>query len=898
MKFSLEVAIQSWRKKLYKQQGLEPGFIEEIEGNLRDRIDDYIANGMGEEEAFHLAESKSINDPEAVATEYFLATVSSKRTPPWRRSFDFVFLLPNYLKIAGRNFVRKKGYTAINLIGLLLGLLICALVFLYVQYETSFDNFHSKSATLYRLAQNYRSQEYTVVAFKNYSETSSEDQLKQIDAIREISGVVDACQFHIESSPLYVQSGTNRLSIDEVLRTNTPVSFFNMFDCKFLIGSDKSFASINQGVVLTETIAEKFFGKEWKTLEGLLSRELTIGTTTYSIVGVIENIPANSHFNFTMLTADERINYWGSRTYVELEKNADPLNVAASMDGSMKEINSHLASDELFNGNILQPISSIHLNSNMLYEIKASGDIRYLYVFSIIAIIILIITITNYINLSIAMNAGRGREIGIRKVMGAASKSVAFQFLIEALGMVILVTPFMLILLSLIIPVFNHFMNVSLENKYLLEPLYLGWLCILILFIGLIAGIYPAFYLSQRKIRELFQTDSIKSSLKGLSLRKILVTCQFVLLIGVLSGTYIINQQMDFINHKDIGYKKEGLLFVTISNENYKMFHDIAATVPAVKRVGAGQSLGQNPFNQLTYRIEGSEQVFDDAYDIYLDFEALKAYDLSTTVNAQLKADAPNELFIINKMAATKLSKILKIVPEQLIGKTLFMEPEYIAEDGTQGLPFVISGFFDDINLFSLRESIAPYFIHVRKNPPWTSQAIIEFETSDISTLLSGIQNAYDQVNEETPFIYQFQEDRIAELYEQEQRIANITTLLSTIALLVAVLGIIALTVFLTAAKQKDIAIRKVLGATVFEIVKLFNLEYFKLIVIALLFALPAAYYSVSLWLSGFAFKTEINFLIFIAAALVTLFITVLSVSLISYRVATNNPVESLKDDQ
>jgi len=899
MKFDLEKAIRGWKKTLKQQPGLEPGYIEEIASHLRDRIDDYLDQGKTEEEAFHLAQAKSVDNAEVLADEYFIARTNGRKTPPWKRKLSILYLMPNYLKIAVRNFSRKSVYTAINLIGLVLGILGVALAALYIQYETSFDQFHSKADQLYRVARTYRSQDYSVVSFDGYNSSSREAQLQQVSEIRNLPGVEDACHFFIFDTETFVETLDKRLAIDQILSTNTPASFLAMFDWPFLLGDASAVKKSINRAVLTRSAAEDLYGPEWASAD-ILSEIITIEDTTYLLAGVIEDIPKNSHYEFNILLHQPRIDYWGGRTYVELTTGADPTEVARAMDDNMALINTSMAQDELFAGNFLQPITSIHLNSNILYEMKPPGDVRYLYVFGLIGLVIILITIANYTNLSIAMNSGRNREIGLRKALGAARPSLVTQFLMESVVMTLIATPLVLLFLQAILPWFNTFMQVSINNLYLQDYGYFLSIVGAAIAIGLIAGMYPAFFLSSRKIKELFTKDSIRTQTRGFSTRKLLITVQLILLIGLISATYFINQQMSFIKNKDLGYRTEGILYVNVPSDDYEVFRNELIKSSAVSHVGSGSTLGTNPFNQTTYKLENTGEVFDDAYDLAMDQEAVKAYGLKTTINESPRneAGAPNVQFLINETAAEKLALGFGIELQELIGKQIILEPEYVQEDGTVGIPRTIAGFFDDINLFSLRERVKPYFLSIYRESNWRPQAIIAFESNQVSAVMDNVQAAYDKLGAVAPLSYEFQQQRIASLYEQEERIASLTIYLSLVAAVLAIVGLAALTAYLTSLKRKEVGIRKVMGATVFQIIYRFNHEYLILILIALLVSSPLAYYGISKWFTNFAYSISINPIVFILAAVLTLAFTLVAVSTIAYQAAVANPVKSLRDDQ
>ncbi len=897
-KFDLEKAIAAWKRSMRKQRGLEPGMIEEIEANLRDRIEEYTEAGKPEEEAYHLACKKAMNSPEEVANEYYKTHDEWEKTPPWKRKNTLYFLLPNYLKVALRNLSNRRFYSVLNYMGLVIGLLCCAIVALYVQYETSWDTFHEKSDRIYRLGQNFRSQGYSVMSYDGYWSAPREVQLEQINGIKEVTGIEDATHFWINGDDAFVEIDEKKMVTDNILSTNTPASFFNMFDWKFLMGSEDMLSSQMYTALLTRSEAEKYFGEQWQEAD-ILGTTIETLDSAYQIVGVLEDIPSNSHYEFNLFLHSNKVPYWGGRTYALLHKDAKAEEVFQRMDDNMQNINKRLASEELFNGTVYQPIEKVHLDSNLLYEMKPPGEIKYLYVFAIISAIILLLTITNYTNLSIALNAGRMREIGMRKVIGASKPGLVLQFLMESLILAFLAIPLVLVLLNLSIKPFNEFMGVELSNFYLEKASYFTLLVCSAIAVGLLAGIYPAFFLSNKSINSLFKVKAMQSEIKGLTIRKLIIAFQFVLLIGLTSFTYLINEQLSYIKNKDVGYNKKGIMYTRVSNENFEEFKRKLKEMPEIKRVGRANPIGRRPFNQTTYRLEGYEDIFDDANNFRMTPEAAEAFGIKTTV-PELIANSdsmPGEITLINQTLLNRFKTIYQLDEHDLIGKNIINEPEYTQEDGTIGFPHTIYGFYEDINVFSLREKVEPYFLRI--NPSFTGGLeVIQFDTEQLPEVLEKVETVYASLGEENPLWYSFMEENLEELYKKEQRVGRLTVYLSLIAFIIAVLGLIALSALLTTMKRKEIGIRKVLGASTLQIIRRFNSEYIKIILIALVLATPLTWFGISKWLENFAFKISISPDVFIGAALFTLLIALLAVSVITYQAAMGSPVKSLKEDQ
>ncbi len=897
--FHLEKAVAAWRLQLQKHQGLEPGLIEELESNLLDRIEDYLQDGLSEQEAFKKASDKALPNAEVVADEYFKATVSATKIPAWKRKFDLMFLIPNYLKVAVRNFTRKKFYTSINYLALTLGLLVSSIVFLFIEYELSHDSFHTEADNTYRISRTLRSQGYSLYSFPRYYETSPEEQLNQINAVRKVKGVAETCQFHLVEGENFIEYQNEKYVVEDILQTNTLSAYFSVFDWELFSNTGEWNEEKYYQAVLTTSEAEKLWGENWQDV-AISDQTITVDDTVYSISAIIENIPQNSHYNFNLILYKPKIEYWGARTYVVLEEGYTIPEVEANINSNIDKINNKMVGNELYGGDFLQPLTDIHLYSDLLYELKSPGDVRYLYVFGIIAIIILLLTITNYTNLAIALNANRFREIAMRKTMGAGKSNIATQFLMESILLVLLAVPVVLVLIQLFIPYFNSFMEINLQNQFIKSPVYALLLFVFAIIIGLLSGAYPAFYLSSQGVLKLFNKNNGGSRINKLSTRKILITFQFVLLISLISLTFFINKQLDFIEKRDLGYKKSGVLYVNVSVENHAEFKRQMLQSSEIYEIGSGTPLGRDPYNQTTYQLAGQEEVFDDAYTLYMEPSTILAYEINTSIGEQLiQKDTlfPENATLINEHIAQRFMSLYNLEKADLIGMEIIEEPEYTDEEGNVGFPIVIYGFFNDINVFSLREDMTPYFLHIYPRT-FNDLAIISFNPAETEKVLETTKAVYGSLNEEYPLSYSFMDENLLELYKNEKRVAQLTILLSVLAFSLALFGLIALTSLLTTLKKKEIGVRKVLGASTAQIIFRFNTEYLHLIVIALLIASPFAYYAANQWLDNFAYKISIEPWVFVASAVMAFIVAIAAVSVITYRSAIENPVKALKQDQ
>ncbi len=901
MTFDIDQAVQEWRRKLQKYKGMEPGFVEELASSLYDRYEEYLIRGESEEQAFEKAKKAVMPNPRTASLEFEKA--SSYGNLYTVSMSGFIFLLPNYFKVATRNLMRKRFYNLINFVCLAVGIGCAALAVMYINYETSYDKFIPEVDRKYRLGQSFRSQDYSVFSFNGYWGAEPEVQMKQNNGFKNVKGVEDACQFYTFGTANFVTIDNKKLPTEDLLHTNTAMAFIDFFDWSFIIGSKEDFSNNLNTAILTEVQAERFYGSDWKEKD-ILDQTLITGDNLYTIKGVIENIPPNCHFTFSIALHKDKIEYWGSRSYIKIAKDEDPEVVRTRINESMPSINTRLAESDLFNGVVFQNVASIHLNSDILYELKPPGDKRYLYIIGIISGIILLLTISNYTNLSIALNSGRTREIGMRKIFGASDTQISNQFLMESILLSVLTLPVVALGLWVLIPYFNEFMGTELEENVVQSSWFWFILLAVGVGVGLLASVYPAIFLAKHRIVNLFRGNLMKnSSSSGLSIRKAIITFQFMLLIGLCSLTLFVNQQLRYIQESDLGFDQEQVLYVNLSEDSlkYQAFKNELLSIPEVTGVGTGSPLGRNPFNQTTYKLDNTAEVFDDAYDISLTYSSVKLLDIETSVPEYINnpEQAPDNVVLINQTLVDKFTSTFNLTREELIGRTIIEEPEYTDEEtGSVGFPFPIAGTFKDIQMFSMREKITPMFLTVYKNPGYAGWVAISYTGLAPNEIIKKSKEKFEAMGMNKTFVYTFLSQNIEELYEKERRIARLSIYFSLVAFIVAVIGLIALTAFLTRLKRKEIGIRNILGASQLDILKRFNKEYLWLILMALILASPITYLGVSRWLEGFAYRISINPTVFVLAGLITLLITVLAVSLMTLRVSQAIPVETLQEDQ
>jgi putative ABC transport system permease protein len=803
-------------------------------------------------------------------------------------------MFKNYLKIAFRGYLRNRKFTALNLMSLVAGLFVAYVGISYISFENSYESFNENSDQIYRLARTYRSQDYSVIGFSNWSDDTAESQQGQAETFKSSPGIENVTQFITSPNTEFIRSGESQIQSDGILTTNTPAGFVNMFTWEPILGTLENFSSDTKKVMLTASVAEKLFGSDYSSQSGIINSSVQIGGEDYELAAIIQDVPVNSHFDFHVALSLGRIDYWGSRIYVQTNEKSDFKEVESQLNKTIAVFNPRLAKEELYAGHYLQPIQDIHLNSNILYESKTPGNTNYITLIGFFAGFILVITLFNYANLTLAIKSKESKTIGVRKAMGAQNSMITTQFLMEGVLLSLIALPFVGLLISLVIPQFNALMGTAISNNLITEPMTFLTLLVLAILVGILASLSPAIYLSMRGAVSLFKEDLKQSSFQQFPIRKYLVISQFVLLITISCVSYFISQQLLFVEGKDIGYKKEGILYTYSSPENRGVFQQRLRQISGVIAVGNGSSFGIQSFNQGTYQLEGLETVFDDSNQLYLDFEGIKAYELETT----LKEKPGARTTLINRTAAEKYANLKGIIAEDLIGMQIVTEPEYIDEESGQiGFPFTIGGIFEDINLFSLHEKVEPYFLTIYENVEMDGRSIVSYNPENAAAVLAAVNSIYSDFDEPFPLELEFLSENVSQLYAQDRQTADLLLYFNIIAVFLAALGIIGITIFLTMARKKEIGIRKVLGASVFSIIQSATKEYLILVGIAFLIAWPIAYYAANSWLSNFAYRIEINQLVFASIGLMTFAFTAVIVGIIAYKAARANPVNSLKSE-
>ncbi len=804
-------------------------------------------------------------------------------------------MFKNYLKIALRNLFKQKSFSFINIAGLSIGIACSILIFLWVQDELSFDRFNKNANNLYRII-NYNGE------FENRGAGTPAPlgpALKQ-----EMPEVVNYTRF--APVPKIVLSKEDKMFYEERL-VLADSSIFNMFTFPFLKGNPKTALSSTDKMVITESMAKKYFGEE----DPMGKTIIIEGGGEALISGVVKDIPKNSHIQFDFLISfqllyEDRIfgTQWGDfnfTTYVQLERNSR----VEHLNENVTEIARAHNCPQVKWGNLkfyLQPLTDVHLDAGTApsgVEIVApGGDTKYVYIFSLIAVFILFIACVNFMNLSTARATNRIKEIGMRKTIGANRFQLIVQFLGESFLVTVIAGLIALLLIELFLPSFNQLSGKQL-NLHLLEYKMVIILGAIIIFTALVSGSYPALYLSNfspisiLKGSSFFRTKTGNRSIKisdSAGFRKVLVVLQFSLSIGLIFGTAVIYQQLQFMRNKKLGFDKENIVMLPARGNfllKYNVIKNELTRNPNILAVTAKdwmQFRSQKNTNDFDW--EGKQ----DNYEVMMTHVKVE-YDYFDVMNVEFvegrnfskdfKTDA-TEAFILNEEAVRRTGL------ESPVGKSfrLYDKKGYII------------GVIKDVYFGSLHQTVNPQVFHVLANMyhAWGYGAIlVKINGQKPEQTLSTIESYWNKMNPTAPFEYHFLDETYDNLYKSEKRLNIIFNYFTGLAIFISCLGLFGLTLFTANKRTKEIGIRKVLGASVSNIVGLLSFQFVKWVLVANLIALPVGYYVMNLWLQNFAYRIGLSVWTCVLAGLVALLIAILTVSYQSIKAAAANPVESLR---
>ncbi len=807
-------------------------------------------------------------------------------------------MLKNYLKIAYRNLVKNRIYTAINIFGLTLGLTCCILIFLQVKDELGYDRFWKDHQQIYRVALERVYPDhinlYAIIpdgfaqVFKN--------EIPEVEDATRLFGGGNFANTVLVGEDVYEEK--------QVVFADS--NFFELFPLRLLAGDVNTALYKTNALVLSEKTARKYFGN--KEAVGKL---IKLNGQDVEVTGVMEDLPTHSHMNFEILatTAGQPFNRnptyasFSAMTYVKLGSQAKPEAVEAAIPSLVKkyaageiERNTGVNFDDYTKaGNgykyFLQPLAGIHLNSQLQAEMKANGDIHYVYIFISIAFFILLIASVNFINLATARSAERAREVGVRKAMGSDRGQLIAQFLLEAIVLVVISLALSSVLVGLSLPYFNEMaqkdLSLSLDKAVELLP----WLLGMGVFVALVAGYYPAFQISSMRSVEIMK-GKLNSSRKGQMLRNGLVVFQFTISIMLIAGTLIIDRQIDFIHSKNLGFQRENVLVVERFGqlENPDTFREEVLKLPGVLNAGAGSQMPGNSFFGVQFTAEGNSEVMTgkgfSADDFFL--EALK---IKIKEGRSFGEEFNDSTSVILNQAAVHAFGL-----KDPVGSKIYSSADIDGERVNIG--YNVIGLAEDFHFESLHLPITPLAIFSTESPVGF-QAFLALNISgeDAQATVAAVESLWDKFGQNQPFAFSFLENDLNRLYKSEQVSGKILTSFSILAIVIACIGLFGLAAYTAYQKTKEIGVRKVLGASTSNLVWMLTTNFSLLVLLAFLIGAPISYWAMGRWLQSFAYQTELNPLLFLLAGVITMVIALLTVSYQAFSAARANPVKSLKSE-
>lgn len=789
-------------------------------------------------------------------------------------------MIKNYLTVAIRNIARNKTFSAINILGLAIGMACCILILLYVQDELSYDQHHEHAHRIYRVAEEaYIAGQTRRIAITSFPMGPA--------LVQDYLAVEDAVRFYKNDEKTPVANQQNQFYERGVLFTESNV--FQIFDFPLIQGDPRTALQEPHSIVLTEEMARKYFGDQ-----DPMGQTLSVDGKTFKITGILENHTHNTHLQFNFLVSSLRRSDWVDHSYYtylllqdtqaadELETEL-PIFIERHMGEQLK------ASGIQFKP-FLQPLTDIHLHSHLEFEISSNGDIRYIYLFLVIALFVLVLACINFMNLSTARSATRSKEVGMRKVVGANHPQLIRQFMGESILLALLALLFAVVLVELSLPAFNTFIQRELVLDYTGNWNVLFALLGVALFAGLLSGIYPAFFLSAFQPVEVLK-NTLGRGLKTSSSRKTLVVFQFVISIVLIIGTVVVYHQSDYIKNKKLGFNKEQVIVIPIDRKLVKRYKSAVSAHAAVLNVSASSTVPGREIAAHLFR-PSLDPPHKEALLInvmYVDHEFIPTYGIEVLEGRAFSEDIGsdrNGAFILNEAAVRKYGwtfhtdrKLERVYPE---GNILNVE---IQGD--------VVGVVKDFHYQSLHHEIEPLVLMMGGS--WIEYLSIRTRSDDIAATLDFLKIQWREVVSDRPFDYFFLDDDYDKLYRTEKQIGTLFGLFSILAISVASLGLFGLASFTAQLRIKEIGIRKVLGASVSNLVLMLSKEFAILVGIANLIAWPIAYYAMNRWLQDFAYRIDLEIWAFVLSGFLALFIALTTVSYQAWKVARTNPVDALR---
>ena len=792
-------------------------------------------------------------------------------------------MIKNYLKVALRNIKRHKGYSFINITGLALGMACSLLTFLYVQYELSYDKFHKKADRIYRVAVRSSSGESSIPTQGALAKTLREE----CPGIETATGIVQINPIMMYKDKAFQETKT--LAVDK--------NFFNVFSFPLLEGAPQPVLSQPNMAVLTYSTAKKYFGDE-DPINKIFTIKRYYGDYEFKVTAVIEDVPDNSHFHFDVLLSLETfysryLNDWRSRffkTYIVIKENYPLSQMSETMTGILHDY-VYPQKLEPSSEYLLQPLTDIHLHSHFIGEFEPNGDITYVSIFSIVGLLVLIISCINFINLTTARSAQRSREVGMRKVIGSRKSQLIKQFLGESALFSLIAMCLALTLVKLFLPVLRNLTNSKISLNYFDNLVVLPALISIALIIGFLAGIYPAFVLSSfQPVMVLKSLFSSRIRKRSIYLRNGLVAFQFFISISLIICMLVIFGQLAYLQNMNLGFTKEPVVVIQnlgLSGSQHNVLKNELSEHSSISCVTFSSSLpGQSASDRSNIKMEGIRDsgIEQKLYFLLCDSDFLKTLEMEMLEGRFFSQEFQTDTnsIIINEETVRYFGL------EDPLGKSIWY----------QNKRYQTIGVIKDFHYQSLHKEIVPLGLKLFESydefPP---RRFIEvrIKNNHIPETLDLIRKTWTSVSKGMPFVYSFLDESLDQWYKNEQKMSRIITIFCSLAIFISCLGLFGLATLSTEKRTKEIGIRKILGGSISQITFMLYKDTIRLVILAAFLSWPIAYFVMKNWLKNFAYRIDISIWTFLFSAAFALFIALLTVSFQTVKAATANPVDSLR---
>lgn len=820
-------------------------------------------------------------------------------------------MLKNYIKIAFRNLIKRKVYTFINILGLAIGVACCLLISMYVLNELGYDQFNRQSDRIYRIQQTSISPSQETAAATSPFKTGP---MLKAEYPHLIENTVRF--FDMQQATHTMLDRESEISFRESNFYFTDSTFFDVFSGKLIQGNPEEVLAEPLSLVITQERAEKYFGDEnpiGKTLSFNGRKSMSLQVT-----GIMESWPEQSHMAIDMLASFSSVDvlyrsapdydesWWWNPvwTYVKLHDA-----------GMADELRSQLPAfaDKYYHPNRpegeqveldLQPITDIHLYSQLENEMNPNSSIFYVYLFSAVAVLILVIACVNFMNLATARSAERSREVGMRKVLGAERSQLFRQFMGESLLMSFLAVALAVLLVYMVLPYFNSFIGKELVFNLFDNPLLLAGLILLIPLVGFAAGIYPSMFLSAFHPTAILKGEAIKGK-KGVMMRKSLVVFQFSLSVILIIGTALLYLQLRHMQNKDLGFLQEQVVLLPMDQNliawEFQRFKEEALSSPSIQSVAAvSKILGSNESHQWKIYPANTPQAESRSMPaLHVTYDFLDTYDIELlagrSFSREYQTDKEQAILINREM----LNVLDLEEPGQALGEPFYYEP---SEE--QRKPLNVVGVVNNFNYTSIKKEVEPLVIRLadgtRPILQTMSYAAVRVAPQSMTNALNHLEEVWSEINYIDPFEYSFQDQELEKVYTTELTMGRVTSAFSILCIFVACLGLFGLASFTASKRTKEIGIRKTLGASIGNILLLLSKDYLKLILLANLISLPIAYVMINSWIQDFPYRISLGWnllFVFLGTVVLSAVVCLVTVSYQSLKAALINPVDSIKQE-